>query len=95
MGVSLGSFKCFAADAKGIEKLAITGGDSSTFADMGVSAGRSGHWDEAVENLKKAVVMGSMVASFTVEDFGLERLRRLSLLEIQERLALFKKICTF
>lgn len=47
------------------------------------------------ETLKKAVAFGSVVASFTVEDFGLESLRRISLNDIQERLAIFKKISTF
>ena len=47
------------------------------------------------ETLKKAVALGSIVASFTVEDFGLERLRRLTRAEVNERLGLFRKISTF
>ncbi len=47
------------------------------------------------ETLKKAVAFGSVAASFTVEDFGLDALRRISLNDIQERLAIFKKISTF
>lgn len=48
--------------------------------------------DVSFENMKNAVAIGSMVASFTVEDFGLERLRRLKKQEILDRLELFRKI---
>lgn len=44
------------------------------------------------ETMKKAVAMGSIIASFTVENFGLERLRKLTEKDIKERLAIFKKI---
>lgn len=47
------------------------------------------------ESMKKALAYGSIVASFTVEDFGLEALRRIKRAHLDERLALFKKICTF
>ena len=47
------------------------------------------------ETLKRAVAYGSIVASFTVEDFGLERLRSLTISEIEERYQEFKKICHF
>ncbi len=47
------------------------------------------------ETLKRAVAYGSVVASFAVEQFGLERLRKLSNKEIDERLSDFKQICHF
>ncbi|MBI4387938.1 MAG: sugar kinase [Candidatus Omnitrophica bacterium] len=47
------------------------------------------------ETLKQAVAYGSVIASFTVERFGLERLRKLTNLEIEERLSDFKRICHF
>ena len=47
------------------------------------------------DTLKRAVAHGSIVASFTVEKFGLERLRKLSIREIEKRLLEFKKICHF
>lgn len=47
------------------------------------------------EALKRAVAYGSVVASFTVEKFGLERLRSLSIEEIEARYQEFKKICHF
>jgi len=37
---------------------------------------RSG--DQSQGGLRRAIVYGSVVASFTVEDFGVKRLRRLS-----------------
>lgn len=47
------------------------------------------------ENLKHAVVCGSAMASFQVEDFGLERMRTLTKGEIQERFRGFKKLSHF
>lgn len=47
------------------------------------------------ENLKKAVAYGSVMASFNVEDFSMERLRRLKENEIEERLELFRKLSNF
>src|ERR1700682_5333645 len=41
-------------------------------------------------DLRKAVIYGSVLASFTVEAFSLERLRKLSMDEIKERYETFK-----
>jgi sugar/nucleoside kinase (ribokinase family) len=43
------------------------------------------------ENLKKSMVYGTLVASFNVEDFSLERFKRLSRDEIDERFDIFKR----
>lgn len=51
--------------------------------------------DLSFANMKKAVAMGSIAASFAVEDFGLEALRRIRRSDIDERLALFRKMSTF
>lgn len=51
--------------------------------------------DLSFENLKRAVAYGTVVASFTVEDFGLEALRKIKRADIDERLELFKKVCHF
>ena len=67
-------------------------GDSFAGAMMGYLA-ESG--DLSFENLKKAAAYGSVVASFTVEDFSLDRLRRLDRNRIEERLAIFRKLCSF
>lgn len=67
-------------------------GDTFAGALMGYLA-KTG--DLSFDNLKRAVVNGSVMASFTVEDFGLERLRRLKTKEIEERHQAFKKLCLF
>ena len=51
--------------------------------------------DLSFENFKRAVAYGSVVASFTVEDFSLDRLRRLTNSEIEERYEVFKKLLKF
>ena len=67
-------------------------GDSFAGALMGYLAKTK---DASFENLKRAVAFGAVVASFTVEDFSLDRLRRLDFLEIEERLEIFRRICSF
>ena len=47
------------------------------------------------DNLKQAIVYGAVVASFTVEAFGLDRLRTLQTAEIENRRAEFRKLCHF
>lgn len=47
------------------------------------------------EQMKRAVAMGSIVASFTVEDFGLDALRRIKVKDFTQRLEIFKKISRF
>jgi sugar/nucleoside kinase (ribokinase family) len=46
-------------------------------------------------DLRKAMIFGSVLASFCVEEFSLERLRRLSMKEINERYETFKLISQF
>ena len=45
--------------------------------------------------MKKGVIIGSAMASFTVEKFGIERLKNLSAEEIEERIAEFRKLILF
>jgi sugar/nucleoside kinase (ribokinase family) len=52
--------------------------------------------DDVTEpNLRRAVIYGSALASFNVEDFSLERMRRLTNDEIQERYREFQRIAFF
>ncbi len=51
--------------------------------------------DTSESNLRRAVVYGSVMASFAVEEFGLERLLRLSRREIEERFQEFKRLTHF
>jgi sugar/nucleoside kinase (ribokinase family) len=45
--------------------------------------------------LKKAAVFGSVMASFTIEDFGIERFKSLTLAEVKRRFSEFRKFVTF
>lgn len=67
-------------------------GDSFAGGVMGYLA-KTG--DLSFENLKRAVLHGAVIASFTVEDFGLERLRTLRDGEIHDRLVDFRRLCFF
>ena len=51
--------------------------------------------DVSFENMKRAVISGSNLASFCVEKFGTERMESLSEKEIQERLLQFKQLTQF
>jgi hypothetical protein len=66
----------------------------ATFAGgfLGYLAGASHRDDEA---LRRAVIMGSTLASFCVEAFSLDRLLRLTRKEIDERFRLFKRLTHF
>ena len=66
-------------------------GAGDTFAGgfMGVLA-RSERVDEAA--LRRAIVYGSVMASFTVEDFSLDRLRSLGEAEIEDRVRIFQEM---
>jgi hypothetical protein len=56
---------------------------------MGVLA-RSERVDETA--LRRAIVYGSVMASFTVEDFSLDRLRSLGESEIEDRVRIFQEM---
>lgn len=47
------------------------------------------------DDLKRAVVVGSVMASFNVEDFSCDRLRRLEYREIQARFEAFRRLSHF
>lgn len=51
--------------------------------------------DISMENMKRAIIVGSAMASFCVEDFSLNKLQILSMPEIHERLDRFKKLMQF
>jgi len=66
-------------------------GAGDTFAGgfMGMLAG-TGETDERA--LRRAIVYGSVVASFTVEDFSLNRLKRLTRDDIEQRYRAFREM---
>ena len=94
-GVLFFDGKYFAAlPAYPLESVFDPTGAGDTFAGgfMGYVA-KTG--DLGFDNLKKAVAYGTIMASFVVEDFGLDRMRRLTNAEIDDRLKNFKTFSTF
>lgn len=51
--------------------------------------------DLSANNVKKAIIIGSAMASFCVEDFSLNRLKNLNSKEINERIQKFKQLTHF
>jgi sugar/nucleoside kinase (ribokinase family) len=51
--------------------------------------------DLSSANVKKAIIAGSAMASFCVEDFSLNRLKTLSKAEIENRILKFKQLTHF
>jgi len=84
----------FATPAYPLEEVFDPTGAGDSFAGgfMGQLA-RSG--DLSQGGLRRAIVYGSVVASFTVEDFGVKRLTDLSLPRIEERYQRFVQLTDF
>jgi len=84
----------FATPAYPLEEVFDPTGAGDSFAGgfLGYLA-RTG--DHSQRGLRRAIVYGSVVASFTVEDFGLRRLTTLSLAEIEERYRRFIELTDF
>lgn len=68
-------------------------GDSFAGGMAGYLASNSGAPDFA--SLRRAVIYGSVLASFNVEAFSLERLRTLTMEEVRDRYQLFKAMSAF
>ena len=68
-------------------------GDSFAGGFLGSLDGAEGGLDDSL--MRRAMAYGSVMASFNVEDFGTERVRRLTIEEINDRLAAFKRITHF
>jgi sugar/nucleoside kinase (ribokinase family) len=87
----------FAAPAYPLEEVFDPTGAGDTFAGgfVGYLAGAAstGSMDDVV--LRRAVIMGSTLASFCVEAFSLDRLIRLTRAEIDDRYRLFKRLTHF
>lgn len=84
----------FATPAYPLEEVFDPTGAGDSFAGgfMGQLA-RSG--DLSQGGIRRAIVYGSVVASFTVEDFGVKRLAGLSLAQIEERYQQFARLTDF
>jgi sugar/nucleoside kinase (ribokinase family) len=84
----------FAIPAYPLESVFDPTGAGDTFAGgfMGYLASQE-ELDEAA--MRRAMIFGSVMASFNVEEFGTERVRRLTHDEINERFRAFKRITNF
>jgi sugar/nucleoside kinase (ribokinase family) len=84
----------FAAPALPLEAVLDPTGAGDCFAGgcVGYLDGAGAH-DDAT--LRKAIIAGSVMASFNVEAFSLDRLRRLTQGEIEERYHEFKRLAHF
>lgn len=84
----------FATPAYPLEEVFDPTGAGDSFA-----GGMMGHLartrDSSDGGLRRAIVYGSVVASFTVEDFGVKRLTEVSLPEIEERYQRFVQLTDF
>lgn len=84
----------FAAPAYPLENVFDPTGAGDTFAGgfLGYLASRSEIHDR---ELRRAIIFGSVLASFTVEKFSLDRLREISLNDIHERYEDFRALTHF
>ncbi|SEK96026.1 Sugar or nucleoside kinase, ribokinase family [Maribacter orientalis] len=84
----------FFAPALPLEEVFDPTGAGDTFAG-GFAGYLAASEDSSFENMKKAVIHGSNLASFSVEKFGTERMLQLNHKEITERLHQFKRLTQF
>lgn len=84
----------FAAPAYPLEEVFDPTGAGDTFAGgfMGYLANTG---DLSEEGIRQAIVFGSVMASFNVEDFSLDRMKRLDYHEIEARYRSFKSLTSF
>ncbi|MFA5927953.1 MAG: PfkB family carbohydrate kinase [Candidatus Margulisiibacteriota bacterium] len=84
----------FAAPSFPLDRLVDPTGAGDSFAGgfIGYLA-ESG--DLSHENMRKAVIIGSTIASYNVEDFSLNRMRKLTKKDIQKRFSEFKQMTEF
>ncbi|MBT0549918.1 PfkB family carbohydrate kinase [Riemerella anatipestifer] len=84
----------FAIPALPLEDVFDPTGAGDSFAG-GFAAHLAKTQDYSFENMKTALMMGSAIASFTVEKFGTERLANISETMLKERIQEFKKLTAF
>jgi sugar/nucleoside kinase (ribokinase family) len=84
----------FAAPAYPLENVFDPTGAGDTFAGgfLGYLASRQEVHDK---ELRRAIIFGSVLASFTVEKFSLDRLREITLRDVHERFADFRALTHF
>ena len=87
----------FSCPAYPLEDIHDPTGAGDTFAGglAGHLAAHAGSGEVTFEALKKAVVYGSVLASYNVEAFSLERLKSVDASQIESRYELFRRISQF
>jgi sugar/nucleoside kinase (ribokinase family) len=86
--------KIFAVPALPLEEVFDPTGAGDTFAG-GFAAHLAKTGDFSFENMKSAIIVGSAMASFTVEKFGTERLVNVTSEDLKNRIEEFKKLTSF
>jgi sugar/nucleoside kinase (ribokinase family) len=84
----------FGAPAFPLEDVRDPTGAGDTFAG-GFLGYLTATGNRSLEAFKQAIIFGSVMASFTVEAFSLDRLRILDYKEVQERFRAFKRLTHF
>lgn len=86
--------QAFGAPAFPLDQVKDPTGAGDTFAGgfMGYLAA-TGNLSETA--IRRAIILGSVMASFTVEEFSLDRLRMLDYKEIEDRFREFKRLTHF
>lgn len=86
--------KIFAIPALPLEEVFDPTGAGDTFAG-GFASYLAKQGDFSFENMKSALIVGSAMASFTVEKFGTERLQEVTESEMSDRIQSFKELTSF
>ena len=84
----------FAAPAFPLREVRDPTGAGDTFAG-GLMGSLASHGAVTPDSLRRAMIYGSVLASFCVERFGLDRLRDLTRKDIDARFAEFKRLTSF
>jgi sugar/nucleoside kinase (ribokinase family) len=84
----------FAAPAFPIENVVDPTGAGDSFAG-GFMGWLAHEGDTSPATIRTAMILGSVLASFSVEDFSLDRFRRLDLTQIRERFSAFADLVHF
>ncbi len=86
--------KVFAIPALPLEEVFDPTGAGDTFAG-GFASHIAKSGNISFENMKSAIIVGTAMASFTVEEFGTQRLEKVTQDELKQRITQFKELTTF
>lgn len=86
--------KVFAIPALPLEDVFDPTGAGDTFAG-GFAAHLAKTGDLSFNNMKSAIIVGSALASYTVEKFGTQRIEEITTEDLRRRVADFKQLTTF